>query len=421
MAEIEDITEEAAQEKKRPGFGAGMLTGMLVMLLVVLGGVKLYASYSDQVLLIGGNKVSLISGTEIVDDETLAKIEELATYIDLYYYEDYDAQELRDSLYAGLVDGLGDTYSAYYTQEEYESLQITTTGTYYGIGAGLSQDTDTMEVTVVTVYEGTPAEEAGLREGDQILSVNDIDAESTELSDLVSEIRGEEGTTVHITVYRESSDETLEFDVERRNVELSSVSSELLEGNIGYIAISEFQDATAEQFQAALAALQEQGMESLIIDVRDNPGGVLNGVVEILDTLLPEGIVVYVQDKYGNRKDYTSDSDCVDVPIAVLINENSASASEIFAGAIQDYEYGTLIGTTTFGKGIVQTLYSLADGDAIKLTTAKYYTPNGNYIHGVGISPDIELEYEYTGPEDEDYDMQYDNQLQKAIEILTAQ
>ncbi len=413
---VQDSEESA--KKKKSGFGSGMIAGILLTLVVVLGGTKLFCALSDSSLIIGSSNVLVTAGTDILDEDTVSKIGELASYINLYYYEEYDASELQESLYKGLLDGLGDAYSVYYTQEEYESLQISTSGSYYGIGAGLSQDSETMEVTIVTVYAGTPAEEAGLLEGDQILYVNDIEATSVDLNDLVSEIRGEEGTTVYIQVYRASTDETLDFDVERRDVELPSVSSELLDGNVGYIEISEFQSNTATQFKEALDELQEAGMEALIVDLRDNPGGVLTAVVDVLDYLLPEGTVVYVQDKYGNRKDYTSDADCLEIPLVVLINENSASASEIFAGAIKDYEWGTLIGTTTFGKGIVQTIYSLSDGDAVKLTTAKYYTPNGNYIHGVGIDPDIELEYEYTG-EDDTYDMQYDNQIQKALEVLS--
>lgn len=406
-------------KKKSPGFGSGMIAGMLLMLVIAIGGIKLYCTLSEQSLIIGSSSVTVTAGTDILDDDAISKLGELTSYISLYYYEDYEVSEIQESLYKGLLEGLGDAYSVYYTEDEYESLQITTTGSYYGIGAGLSQDSETMEVTIVTVYENTPAEEAGLLEGDKILYVNEIEATSVDLNDLVSEIRGEEGTTVHMQIYRESTDETLEFDVERRDVELSSVSSEMLEGNIGYIAISEFQSNTADQFKEALDDLTKQGMEAMIVDLRDNPGGVLTAVVDVLDYLLPEGTVVYVQDKYGNRKDYTSDADCLEIPMAVLINENSASASEIFAGAIKDYEWGTLIGTTTYGKGIVQTIYSLSDGDAVKLTTAKYYTPNGNYIHGVGIDPDIELEYEYSGDGDS-YDMQYDNQIQKAIEVLSG-
>ena len=206
--------------------------------------------------------------------------------------------------------------------------------------------------------------------------------------------------------------------MERKNVELPSITSKMLDGGIGYIQISEFQSKTEEQFKSALADLKKQGMKSLIVDVRSNPGGLITAAANILDQILPEGTVVYTEDKYGKREDYASDSKCLKCPIAVLVNENSASASEIFAGAIKDYNYGTLIGTKTFGKGIVQTVFPLEDGDAVKITTAKYYTPKGNYIHGVGIEPDINLTYKYSGPEDEAYDMKYDNQVQKAIKVL---
>jgi carboxyl-terminal processing protease len=409
-------------EEKKSGFGKGLLLGVIVgLVLATLCGwlaVLTYTRMTGSYLVLGQNSIHSTSNSEVLDQDTLDKIENLLTYVDVYYNDEFTADDIREALYAGTLSGLGDKYSVYYTEEEYEELKVSTQGNFYGIGAGLTQDADTMEVTVSKVYADTPAEEAGLKSGDQILEVGDIVATSMELSALVQKIRGEEGTTVQLQVYRASTDETLTFDVERRKVELPSVESQMLEDGIGYIVISEFQSGTAKQFEEALNALQEDGMQSLIVDVRSNPGGLLTSVVDILDTILPEGTVVYTEDKYGKRDTYTSDKNCIDCPIAVLINGNSASASEIFAGAIKDYSYGTLIGTTTYGKGIVQTIYPLEDGSAIKLTTAKYYTPNGNYIHGVGIDPDIELEYEYSGPDDEAYDMQYDNQLQKAIELL---
>ena len=223
-------------------------------------------------------------------------------------------------------------------------------------------------------------------------------------------------------ILRPSTGETLSFDVERANVQLPSVTYEMLNDKVGYIYLQQFESGTADQFETAVNELTEQGMEALVLDVRYNPGGMVTSVVQILDDILPEGTVVYTEDKNGNRQDYTSDAEhYMDIPIAVLINGDSASASEILAGAIKDYNYGTLIGTTTFGKGIVQSIFDLEDGDALKLTTAKYFTPNGNYIHGVGIDPDIELEYEYTGDADADYDKAYDNQIQKAIEVLDGQ
>ena len=388
-----------------------------VLLFVIV--VNVYTSISGGYLVFGGHGAETVADQNVIDDETAAKIDELSQYLDVYYYDEYDMDEVRNSLLDGMVTGLGDPYTVYYTPEEYESLQVSTTGTYYGIGAGLTQDPKTMEVTISKVYEGTPAEESGLRKDDVIVSVDGTDATSMEVTQLVQLIRGEEGTVVRLEIYRPSEGVELTFDVERRNVQLPSVVGEMLDGKIGYIQISEWQTNTSAQFDAILADLEQQGMESLIIDVRDNPGGLLSSVADVLDTILPEGTLVYTEDKYGNRSTLTSDASCIDYPMVVLVNGNSASASEIFAGAIKDYQYGTLLGTTTFGKGIVQTIYPLQDGDALKVTTAKYFTPNGVNIHGTGIEPDVELEYEFMGPEDGTYEKQYDNQLQEAIKMLS--
>lgn len=409
-------------QKKRSGFGSGMFVGFLLgILLLGIGvtvGVHVYTTSTNQYLVISPSGVKKTAESNILTNKTVKKIDELMSYIDLYYNDDCDEDDIRNAIYAGTLEGLGDPYSVYYTADEYKDMQISTSGKYYGIGAALGQDAKTKEVNISKVYEGTPAEEAGLRDGDQIVKVNDTVSTSEELSDLVQKIRGEEGTTVHLKIYRASTKKTFEVDVERKNVELPSITSKMLDGGIGYIQISEFQSKTEEQFKSALADLKKQGMKSLIVDVRSNPGGLITAAANILDQILPEGTVVYTEDKYGKREDYTSDSKCLKCPIAVLVNENSASASEIFAGAIKDYNYGTLIGTKTFGKGIVQTVFPLEDGDAVKITTAKYYTPKGNYIHGVGIEPDINLTYKYSGPEDEAYDMKYDNQVQKAIKVL---
>ena len=409
-------------QKKRSAFGSGMFVGFLLGILLlgiaVTVGVHVYTTSTNQYLVISPSGVKKTAESNILTNKTVKKIDELMNYIDLYYNDDCDEDDIRNAIYAGTLEGLGDPYSVYYTADEYKDMQISTSGKYYGIGAALGQDAKTKEVTISKVYEGTPAEEAGLRDGDQIVKVNDTVSTSEELSDLVQKIRGEEGTTVHLKIYRASTKKTFEVDVERKNVELPSITSKMLDGGIGYIQISEFQSKTEEQFKSALADLKKQGMKSLIVDVRSNPGGLITAAANILDQILPEGTVVYTEDKYGKREDYTSDSKCLKCPIAVLVNENSASASEIFAGAIKDYNYGTLIGTKTFGKGIVQTVFPLEDGDAVKITTAKYYTPKGNYIHGVGIEPDINLTYKYSGPEDEAYDMKYDNQVQKAIKVL---
>ena len=410
-------TQEKESVFKRHGFFFGVITSIICFAIACFG-IRMSLINSGQLYVIGGNGVSSIEGSALLSDEVAEKIDEIYSYMNIYYYGEFDKQDIYNSLYSGVLESLEDPYSVYYTAEEYQDMKVSTSGTYYGIGAGVSQNLTTMEVTITKVYRGTPSEEAGLKNGDMILSVEDIQATSVEVSELVQHIRGEAGTTVHMVIYRPSTGETLEFDVERRHVELPSIEGELLEDGIGYIQITEFQEKTDEQFAEMVGQLTKQGAKGLIIDVRANPGGLLRSVVNLLDQVLPEGLLVYVQDKYGNREDYTSNPLCLDLPIVVLMDESSASASEIFAGAMKDYGYATLVGKTTYGKGIVQNIIPLSDGDAMKITTAKYFTPNGNDIHKIGVTPDVEVDYEYSGPEDEVYDKQYDSQFIKALEIM---
>lgn len=414
---VEEVPEKKESFFKKHGFFFGVLTSMVCFALLFFG-FKTMLGMTGQLLVIGENGTSTINGAALLDDEVAQKIDEIYSYMNIYYYGEFDKEDIYNSLYKGVLESLEDPYSVYYTPEEYQDMQVSTSGKYVGIGAGVSQNLTTMEVTITKVYRGTPSEDAGLKNGDMILSVEGIEATSVEVSELVQHIRGEEGSTVHMVIYRPSTGETLEFDVERRNVVLPSIEGELLDDGIGYIQITEFQEETDEQFAEMVAQLKTEGAKGLIIDVRANPGGLLRTVVNLLDQVLPEGLLVYVEDKYGNRDNYTSDSACMDLPIVVLTDENSASASEIFAGALKDYEYATLVGKTTFGKGIVQNIIRLSDGDAMKITTAKYFTPKGNDIHKVGVTPDVEVDYEYLGPEDEDYDKQYDSQFLKAVEIM---
>ena len=418
--EIQELNENGMQKEsffKRHGFFLGVITSMICFA-ILLAGIKGILGMTGQLLIIGESGASTINGEALLSEEVVEKIDEIYSYMNIYYYGEFDKEDIYNSIYSGVLESLEDPYSVYYTPEEYQDMQVSTSGTYYGIGAGVSQDLTTMEVTITKVYRGTPSEEAGLKNGDKILSVEGIDSTSVEVSELVQHIRGEAGTTVHMVIYRPSTGETLEFDVERRHVELPSIEGEMLEGDIGYIQITEFQKQTDEQFETMVKTLQEQGAKGLIIDVRANPGGLLTTVVNLLDQVLPEGLLVYVEDKYGNRDNYTSDAACLNLPIVVLIDESSASASEIFAGALKDYEYATLVGKTTYGKGIVQNIIPLSDGDAMKITTAKYFTPNGNDIHKIGVTPDVEVDYEYSGPEEEVYDKQYDSQFLKAVEIM---
>jgi len=422
----QEIYEEWEPERSKSRIGLGIFIGILMTIFSIGLGVGITCMLTNTKIIFTNrgvqNSITQQAAGGILDDETVDKINELTAYAGLYYYNEAKVGEIRDSMYEGLIEGLGDKYSVYYNKEDYAELQLSTTGQYYGIGAGLTQDLDTMVVSITKVYKGTPSEAAGLKNDDIIISVDGVDGTSMEVSELVKLIRGEVGTTVHLEVYRPSTDAYLSFDVERADITLPSIDYEMMENGIGYILIDAFETDTAHQFKQAVEELNASGMQAMILDVRYNPGGMVSSVVEILDEILPEGLLVYIEDKNGNRQEYTSKgSTYIDLPIAVLINEDSASASEILAGAIKDYEYGTLIGTTTFGKGIVQTIFTLSDGDAVKLTTAKYFTPNGNYIHEAGIEPDIELEYEYLDPNGVEYERKHDNQILKALEVLNEQ
>ena len=415
--EINSLPEQ--KERKR---GKGFLTGLLAGVLgtsVVFGGILLVSQMKDNTVAVNATTQE---AKEVFDQETLDKLNQIMEQIDANYYEDVDTKKMQEGLYAGLVEGLDDPYSAYYTQDEYNELMKQIHGSFYGIGAGLSQNKDTMQVTITKIYDDAPAQEAGLKVGDTIVKVEDIDATSMELSDLVMRIRGEEGTTVHLVVYHEGENEYSEYDIKRAKVNEQSVAGQILEDGIGYIYVSGFEEDTANQFETTISELESQGMKAMIVDLRNNGGGMLPAVTQMLDDILPEGITVYMEDKYGHRQDCTSSGDTVmNYPMVVLVNEYSASASEIFAGAIRDYNYGTLIGTTTYGKGVVQNTIKLPEGDAIKLTIAKYFTPNGENIQGTGIEPDISLEYEYTGDPNEAFDYHCDNQVAKAIEVLEGE
>ncbi len=416
----EQETTQKQEKRKKHGFGMGVLTGVLCTVVVVLAAVVALTAHGN--ISVKETAVASKDVQTVLDDATLSKLDALMGQINLNYYEDIDAADLQEGLYSGLLEGLNDPYSAYYTVDEYKDLMEQTQGNFYGIGAGLAQDKDSMQVTITKVYEDTPAEKAGLMVGDTIVKVEDIDATSMEVSDLVQHIRGEEGTTVHLEIYRVGESDYLEYDIERAKVNYETVTGQMLDNGIGYIYVSEFGEDTANQFEKTIADLESQGMKAMIVDLRNNGGGMITAVTQMLDDILPEGLLVYTEDKYGNRQEFESSGDTsLDYPMAVLVNGYSASASEIFAGAIRDYEYGTLIGTTTYGKGVVQKIIPLSEGDAVKLTIAKYYTPKGENIQGTGIDPDIELEYEYTGDVDADFDIYSDNQVAKAIEVLEGE
>ena len=355
----------------------------------------------------------------LTDEAVQEKLTEIEGLMNDYFLDELDEEQIETWLYKGAVAGLGDPYAAYYTVEEYQSLLDSTNGSYCGIGVEISQNINTGIVTVARVFDDGPAMEAGLRPGDILYKVGDAEVTGMDLTMVVSQIKGEENTKVLISVAREGEEDYLEFQVERRTIEIQTVGSAMLEDQIGYISITSFDDVTTDQFMKALDELETQGIKGLIVDLRGNGGGLVSSVCAILDRLLPEGLIVYTEDKYGNREEETSDAEhYFDKPLAVLVNGNSASASEIFAGAIKDYGIGTLVGTKTYGKGIVQKIYPLHDGTAVKLTVSKYYTPKGNNIHEIGIEPDVEIDLEEALKKEVVVPLGEDNQVQKALEVL---
>lgn len=357
-------------------------------------------------------------GTVLSDSARVQKLEYLEELIDTYYLEDKDEDELAEGLYAGLIYGLGDPYSRYYTAKEYQEENTSSQGSYVGIGV-VMQENKEGGVQIVQCYEGGPGEAAGLKEGDVVSAVDGQDITESSVSEVASMIRDSDAKNVILTVHRENADEPLTITVPITDVELPSVFHEMLEPKIGYIRITEFKGVTEEQYTTAFQDLKDQGMEKMIVDLRDNPGGLLDSVCDILRQILPEGLIVYTEDKNGNREEETCDGkNALDIPLAVLVNENSASASEIFAGAVKDYGIGTIVGTTTYGKGIVQSIRTLSDGSAVKLTVSKYYTPKGNNIHKTGITPDVEEKLNSNLLNKSDYSHEEDNQLQRAIQVL---
>ena len=349
------------------------------------------------------------------------KTDALMRKLDENYLEELDDNELLDGAYHGLVSAVGDKYTRYYDEEEYREYKESSSGQYVGIGVTVRlAETGGAEITIVE--ENGPAYEAGLVAGDIIVGADDNDLIPLELDHMVRLIKGEEGTPVKITYLCAATGRTEVVDVVRRTIESKTVEGEMLEAGIGYLHIVSFDGVTIDQFKAELDELEKEGLQGLIIDLRDNPGGRLDVVNEIVDQILPAGIITYTENKKGEQEIYYStDETVLDLPLVLLVNENSASASEIMAGAIQDRKVGVLVGTTTYGKGIVQVTSSFEDKTAIKVTTSKYYTPNGNYIHQIGIVPDIKIDL----PDGMSFatltSHEEDIQLQTALEALKTQ
>ncbi len=353
----------------------------------------------------------------ILDDALTKKINFMQSMISKYFLYDVTAENYDDAILKGMMQALEDPYSCYYSVEEYAELNESMNGTYYGIGAYVGQNRETLTMTITKPFPGGPAAIAGILPGDIIYKVDDEDVTGMDINSVVAKMKGEKGTLVKLTILRGDNLEELSFDIIRNEVEVPTVEYKMMDNNIGYIYIAQFDKITVEQFIHAIDDLESQKMEGLIIDIRDNGGGLYTSCTAMLDRLIGKGLLVYTETKNGKREEeYAKTEEEFTKPLVVLVNGNSASASEIFSGAIQDYGVGTIMGTQTFGKGIVQSVIPLYDGSAMKITISNYFTPKGRSIHKVGITPDVEVELDkdLTGLITEEQD----NQLQSAIEYL---
>ena len=420
--------------KDNKKFFLGIFVGIVVMVFLIAGLFELaLESRTVRMLLFDtvkemstisseeeAERTDTTSGAAIEWSKVSEKEEAIYNTIDDYYLNEIDNDKIQNGIYKGMVDSLGDPYTVYYNSEEYKQFTSSSSGTYSGIGVAVSQNVTTGAITIVKTFKKGSGEKEGMKPGDVIYKVEGKKIEGLELSKVVSMIKGKEGTFVKVTVLRDGKE--IEFNLERKKLEVDTVNYRMEDRSgkkIGYISVSEFDEVTASQFKSAISELSKEGMEGLVIDLRDNPGGLLDVTCEMLDRMIKKGLLVYTVDKYGKRVDEdATDSDSFDKPVAILVNGNSASASEVFSGAMKDYKAATLVGTKTFGKGIVQSIVPFGDGTAMKVTVSKYYTPNGVNIHGTGIEPDVVVELSKDATKNGKYDRKNDNQLNKALDVV---
>lgn len=444
------------ERENKNKFWKGVLVGALVTAFsgLIIVGVATGISLIGRTVIDNQVQTQIVGSSQDVEAQPAkldmkqveGKVNLLEDIINKRFLYETDLKKLESGLYRGLMSGLDDPYAVYYDETEYKELQESVSGTYCGIGVMVSQNIKTGLVTVIKVFKDSPGEKAGILPGDILYKVGDVEVATEDLDLIVSKhIKGMEGTVVRLTVVRGS--EQVELKAVREQIEVPTVEYKLLTDDTGYVAVSQFDLVTADQFIKAVEDMETNGMKRMVIDLRGNPGGVLDSAVDMAAYLLPEGkfdgTIVYTEDKNGKGERYycknglisfegtnpqntnprypKKDGHELDMPIAVLINENSASAAELFSGCLQDYGWATIVGTTSFGKGIVQNLIPLTDGSAIKLTTEKYFTPSGFCLHEIGITPDVEVELDADLKQKVVILPEEDNQLQKAIEVLKAE
>ena len=403
MFSNENKDERSEKNKEKKTFLKGILLGAVVLIwtyTVVNGGIVLYRRHNNDQI------------------PVYEKIEIINQLLNSNFAGDLDEENIRNGIFRGMLEGTGDRYTSYLTANEFYRFLEHSRGTFVGIGAGVAQ-AQNGGVLIISPFAGSPAYKSGILPGDVITHVDGDDISEYTLETAIGMITGEAGTVVVLTIYRESENETFDMDITRAVIEVPTVSYELLEDNIGYIRLTGFEEVSRGQFIEALENLTRQGMESLIVDVRNNPGGRLDVVVAIADRLVPEGLILFMNDASGRRTDFNSSRTHLGIPMVVLINGNSASASEVLAGAVQDHGVGTLIGEQSFGKASVQDFFPLPDGSAVRMTIATYYTPNGQAINSYGLTPDIVVEMDASDTNRlSNLEIEDDTQLQKAIYYL---
>ncbi|QSQ10370.1 Carboxy-terminal processing protease CtpA [Koleobacter methoxysyntrophicus] len=389
--------------------------GMLLVLITAVATYGITVNYLSGSILTGSFRWITQKDLDIIRE--LEPLVEVIKTVDKRYIGDVEINRLVTGAIKGAIDSLNDPYSAYFTAEEFKNFMISIQGSFEGIGISVTMDDDGL-VRVISPIEDTPGHKAGILPDDKIIQINDIPVKGLTLDEAVSLMRGPKGTKVTLHIKREGIDNILTFEIIRDSIELKTVRHRIIGDDIGYIRITSFDENTSKEFKKSLNELNSKKVRGLILDLRNNPGGLLNECVKVADELIGENLIVYTEDKSGNRtSEYRSGRNKINIPLVILINKYSASASEIVAGAVQDTKSGVLVGTKTFGKGSVQEPTVFKDGSGLKLTIAKYYLPSGRSIDGIGVEPDIVVELP-KGVDIFNVSEEQDTQLQKAIEVI---
>ena len=400
------------EPKKFKTYKIIMLVILVAFITFLITSIGMYQYFTND-----GFGKSLIAKSK-ENEELVETLDNYRRIIDKYYLGEIDEEKLKEGAIAGYIEGLGDEYTEYISKEDMEDYMADTTGNFVGVGIYMVEDTEANKIMVLAPIKGSPAEKAGIQPGDYIISVDGVTYTGEQMTEASNNIKGEEGSKVKIQILRD--DETLEFELTRENIKVNPVEGEVLENNIGYIEFSSFDDGTAEEFKTKFQELEAQGIKSLIIDLRNNGGGIVDEALEIANYILEkDSVILYEVDKDNNETvEKTTDDPIINMPIVVLTNENTASSSEILAGALKDHKKATIVGEKTYGKGVIQQLLTLPDGSGLKITSEKYLTPNRTEINKVGIEPDEKVELPESITNILNVEKNDDTQLQKAIEIL---